>query len=146
PDTRYARIVNQVTTGGAGSTSSAEITTDSLGPGGRRTVVLSGSLPAGGKAMLVTYKVAQPDRFAAEAFRRALEDAGIRSAGAGPHRSPKTAPIDSAAMLVAEHVSPPFKEAAKVILKVSQNLHASMMPFVLGAVRGKEPTAQAGFD
>jgi len=45
-------------------------------------------------------------------------------------------------MLVAEHVSPPFREAAKVILKVSQNLHASMMPYVLGALRGKESTLQ----
>jgi D-alanyl-D-alanine carboxypeptidase/D-alanyl-D-alanine-endopeptidase (penicillin-binding protein 4) len=146
PDTRYARIVNHITTGPAGSASTADITTDSLGPGGRRTVVLSGNLPAGGKPTLVTYKVAEPDRFAAEAFRRALEDAGIPAGGAGLHRPAASARIDSVAMLVAEHVSPPFKEAAKVILKVSQNLHASMMPFVLGALRGKAPTLQAGFD
>jgi len=36
--------------------------------------------------------------------------------------------------LVAEHVSPPLKEEVKVTLKVSQNLHASMTPSVLGAV------------
>ena len=38
---------------------------------------------------------------------------------------------------VAEHVSPPFTEEAKVTLKVSQNLHASMTPYILGAVLGK---------
>ena len=38
---------------------------------------------------------------------------------------------------VAEHISPPFFEEAKVTLKVSQNLHASMTPYILGAVLGK---------
>jgi len=36
--------------------------------------------------------------------------------------------------VVAEHVSPPFSEEVKVTLKVSQNLHASMMPRIVGAV------------
>jgi D-alanyl-D-alanine carboxypeptidase/D-alanyl-D-alanine-endopeptidase (penicillin-binding protein 4) len=49
---------------------------------------------------------------------------------------------------VAEHISPPFTEEAKVTLKVSQNLHASMTPYILGAVLGKshEDAVQAGFD
>jgi D-alanyl-D-alanine carboxypeptidase/D-alanyl-D-alanine-endopeptidase (penicillin-binding protein 4) len=49
---------------------------------------------------------------------------------------------------VAEHISPPFTEEAKVTLKVSQNLHASMTPYILGAVLGKshEDALQAGFD
>lgn len=38
---------------------------------------------------------------------------------------------------IAEHVSPPFSEAVKVNLKVSQNLHASMTPYMLGATIGK---------
>ena len=38
---------------------------------------------------------------------------------------------------VAEHVSPPLIEEAKVTLKVSQNLHASMKPYLLGALRGE---------
>jgi D-alanyl-D-alanine carboxypeptidase/D-alanyl-D-alanine-endopeptidase (penicillin-binding protein 4) len=40
-------------------------------------------------------------------------------------------------MRVAEHVSPPLSEDARITLKVSQNLHASTMPYVLGAVLGK---------
>src|SRR5438876_9366856 len=50
--------------------------------------------------------------------------------------------------LVAEHVSPPLKEEVKITLKVSQNLHASMSPSLLGAMlahKGKE-IDQAGFD
>jgi D-alanyl-D-alanine carboxypeptidase/D-alanyl-D-alanine-endopeptidase (penicillin-binding protein 4) len=50
--------------------------------------------------------------------------------------------------LVAEHVSPPLKEEAKVTLKVSQNLHASMLPSIVGAYRekGASDPLQAGFD
>ena len=48
--------------------------------------------------------------------------------------------------LVAEQVSPPLREEIKVTLKVSQNLHASAMPLLLGAVIGKKDTARTGFD
>jgi D-alanyl-D-alanine carboxypeptidase/D-alanyl-D-alanine-endopeptidase (penicillin-binding protein 4) len=49
---------------------------------------------------------------------------------------------------VAEHTSPPLSEEVRVTLKVSQNLHASMTPYILGAVLGKAKTNidQAGFD
>ncbi|HEV2416798.1 MAG TPA: D-alanyl-D-alanine carboxypeptidase, partial [Terriglobia bacterium] len=52
------------------------------------------------------------------------------------------------ANLVAEHTSPPLSEDAKVTLKVSQNLHASLMPYLLGAVVGHATAKidQAGFD
>jgi D-alanyl-D-alanine carboxypeptidase/D-alanyl-D-alanine-endopeptidase (penicillin-binding protein 4) len=50
--------------------------------------------------------------------------------------------------LVAEHVSPPFREDVKITLKVSQNLHASMTPSLVGALVGHKNTEieQAGFD
>src|SRR5258708_15515201 len=50
--------------------------------------------------------------------------------------------------ILAEHVSPPLKEAVKVTLKVSQNLHASSMPFLLGALLAHKDKQidQAGFD
>ncbi len=50
--------------------------------------------------------------------------------------------------VVTEHVSPPLKEEVKITLKVSQNLHASMTPFVLGALIAHKDTRidQAGFD
>ncbi len=44
-------------------------------------------------------------------------------------------------------MSLPFAQEVKVTLKVSQNLHASMMPYLLSAVRGHADSApQAGFD
>jgi D-alanyl-D-alanine carboxypeptidase/D-alanyl-D-alanine-endopeptidase (penicillin-binding protein 4) len=39
---------------------------------------------------------------------------------------------------VAEHISLPLAEEIKVTLKVSQNLHAGMGPYLLGAIVGKD--------
>jgi D-alanyl-D-alanine carboxypeptidase/D-alanyl-D-alanine-endopeptidase (penicillin-binding protein 4) len=48
---------------------------------------------------------------------------------------------------VAEHVSPPLREEGKVTLKVSQNLHAGMMPYIVGAYmqKGAANPLHAGF-
>jgi D-alanyl-D-alanine carboxypeptidase/D-alanyl-D-alanine-endopeptidase (penicillin-binding protein 4) len=48
--------------------------------------------------------------------------------------------------VIAEHVSAPMSEEVKVTLKVSQNLHASMTPRLLGAIIGKKDTSRTGFD
>ena len=51
---------------------------------------------------------------------------------------------------MAEHVSPPLSEEIKVTLKVSQNLHASMTPSLVGALvappRKGNGSEQAGYD
>jgi D-alanyl-D-alanine carboxypeptidase len=39
-----------------------------------------------------------------------------------------------------------MSEEAKVILKVSQNLHASMMPYLLASLIAKKEVPQSGFD
>src|SRR5262249_4754511 len=72
---------------------------------------------------------------------------GGRGGFAQSDATPATVYPDS--QRVAEHVSLPLSEEIKVTLKVSQNLHASMMPYVIGArvghVRGRG-ALQAGFD
>ena len=49
--------------------------------------------------------------------------------------------------IVAEHVSPPLSEEIKITLKVSQNLHAGMGPYLLGllAVKTTKDPLRAGF-
>jgi D-alanyl-D-alanine carboxypeptidase/D-alanyl-D-alanine-endopeptidase (penicillin-binding protein 4) len=146
PETAYLRIVNRIVTGPGDSEPTADIGPDTTAADGRHTVTLTGSYPAGKAGLLLTYKVAEPERLAAAGLIRALRDAGV---AVGPNRLDRVSVSRSdrpEEMVVAEHVSPPFKEAVKVLLKVSQNLHASMMPYVLGALRGKNPTAQGGFD
>src|SRR5258708_22701533 len=54
---------------------------------------------------------------------------------------PDFAPLVSystAENVVAEHLSLPLAEEIKVTLKVSQNLHAGMGPYLLGAIAGKD--------
>jgi D-alanyl-D-alanine carboxypeptidase/D-alanyl-D-alanine-endopeptidase (penicillin-binding protein 4) len=38
--------------------------------------------------------------------------------------------------VVARHVSPPFSDAVRVILKVSHNLHASLLPLIMASLKG----------
>ena len=65
---------------------------------------------------------------------------------AGPlGESPELPAVDAVlrAPVVALHTSPPFTEALKVILKVSHNLHAGMLPLLLAGKHG-ERTLEAG--
>ena len=138
-------VVNRLVTVPADSTTDGDITADSLNPDGSRTIVLSGTKRLGGTPGMLGYKVPEPDRFLAAGLRRALADSGVTAAPASRTRPAFPTAYDSA-QVVAEHVSLPFRETAKVILKVSQNLHASMMPYVLGAVLKGATGVQAGFD
>ena len=116
-------------------------------PAGNRVVTATGNFPRGTKPILYTYAVAEPSRFAEVTFAEVLKAAGV---DATPRRYTVKPAIDKLTKsyttdnVVAEHRSAPLGEEAKVTLKVSQNLHASMMPFLLGAIRGKD--GQTGFD
>jgi D-alanyl-D-alanine carboxypeptidase/D-alanyl-D-alanine-endopeptidase (penicillin-binding protein 4) len=46
---------------------------------------------------------------------------------------------------LAQHTSPPLSEVVQVILKVSQNLHSTMLPLVVGAVLGDGGDRAHGF-
>src|SRR5262249_25057331 len=124
---------------------------EKVNPDGTRTVTLAGSIALGGKPTMNSYAVPEPSRFAAVVLQEALKEKGIRVGVPAPGQA-----VDFKAMaanytadnVVAEHVSPTFTEEAKVTLKVSQNLHASSMPYILGAVLANKHTDvdQAGFD
>jgi PBP4 family serine-type D-alanyl-D-alanine carboxypeptidase len=146
PSTSYLHFVNQVKTGAAGSRPALSDPVDVANPDGTHTVTVAGAFPAGMTPILYSYPVPEPSRFAATVLREALAEKGVRvepgtdgtatSAPAAPY------PADHA---VAEHVSPPFREEVKVTLKVSQNLHASITPKLLGALLRKNDE-QTGFD
>ncbi len=151
PQTAYVKILNQVTTGAAGSKSSLDYTDEKQNADGTRSVTLTGSLPAGGPSPMAAYPVPEPSRYAATLLMEALAEKGVRSSIGAPGDK-----VDFKILAanykqeneVAEHVSPPLKEDVKITLKVSQNLHASMTPFLLGALLAHAQTRidQAGFD
>ncbi|MDE3154930.1 MAG: D-alanyl-D-alanine carboxypeptidase/D-alanyl-D-alanine-endopeptidase [Acidobacteriota bacterium] len=151
PDTAYAQFTDAVTTGTAGSTVGVTFDHDVAHEDGSHSVMVSGSMPAGGPPILFAYRVKAPSRFAAMAFAQALQERGIAALAAPPDAKPDFAALAASYTpdaVVAEHVSPPLAEEVKVTLKVSQNLHASLTPYLLGALvaHAKKDIEQAGFD
>ncbi|HEY8716948.1 MAG TPA: D-alanyl-D-alanine carboxypeptidase/D-alanyl-D-alanine-endopeptidase, partial [Candidatus Acidoferrum sp.] len=151
PQTSYLTITNKATTGKAGSKPTVTYSDEKQNPDGSRAISVTGSFPLDGKPTMASYAVPEPSRFAATVLVEALKQEGITSSLAAPGDS-----IDFKALaanykaenVIAEHVSPPLKEEVKITLKVSQNLHASSMPYLLGALTAHKDTEieQAGFD
>jgi D-alanyl-D-alanine carboxypeptidase/D-alanyl-D-alanine-endopeptidase (penicillin-binding protein 4) len=148
PLTAYVRVTAQITTGAAGSKFDVR-PGDVTNPDGTHAVTATGSIPLGSPPKLLPWAAPDPVRFAEVLLAEALQERGVVAAPRQVNDAVDFKPLAAAysdANAVAEHVSPPFSEAAKVTLKVSQNLHASMMPRIVGAVVGKSPDPQAGFD
>ena len=151
PETPYVKFVNNITTGATSSKANLQPIADVANPDGSRTVTLTGTLPLGKPPILYVYAVPQPSRFAQAALVEALREKGIKANLPAPGETPDFKSLAASYTdenIVAEHVSPPLSEEVKVTLKVSQNLHASMTPFILGAVLGHKTKEidQGGFD
>jgi len=151
PQTAYVHIINQATTGKVGSRTSLQYEDEKLNADGTRSVNVTGSIALGAKPTMSSYPVPEPSRFAATVLMEALKEQGISANLAGTSESidfKTIAASYTSENMVAEHVSPPFKEEVKVTLKVSQNLHASTMPYLLGAIAAHKTIGilQAGFD
>ena len=85
------------------------------------------------RARASSTRIAFPNRqpFAQAAFVLALRDAGV-AASHGRHRCADAVRrrVVRPANLVAQHVSPPLSEDVYITLKVSDNLHAALMPYM----------------
>lgn len=136
PALPYLKVINKARTGKPESDPELQFTSDIAEADGSHTVVLEGSVPAGGEKAQAAYKVRDPVLFATEGFREALRWANVAledpAAASTPASIPGADPKKTT-MLV-EHISPPFKEEVKLTLKVSQNLHAATTPYLLGAI------------
>ena len=150
PATSYVKFINKVKSV-AGSKGNLEFTADDAAPDGTHAVTIGGEMAVGAHATIVSYKVPQPSRFAEIAFTECLREKGVnaepRDAGSKPDFDALAVSYTDA-NAVAEHVSAPLREEVKVTLKVSQNLHASMTPYLIGVLAAKKKQAilQAGFD
>ncbi|MGC2888505.1 MAG: D-alanyl-D-alanine carboxypeptidase/D-alanyl-D-alanine-endopeptidase [Candidatus Acidiferrum sp.] len=150
PKTAYATFVNQLTTSAAGASPEIRDPVTVTNPDGSVTVTLAGSLPAASHPFTAPYAVPSPTKFAQTVLAESLASAGVQI------KPPKNASAPDFKTLasfyapdnqVAEHVSPPLSEELKVTLKVSQNLHASMGPYLLGTLIAKDlvDPVHAGF-
>ncbi len=151
PKTAYVQIINQAKTAKSDSAPNLNYTAEKPNPDGSRSVTLTGTLPAGRGSEMESYAVPEPNRFAATVLAEALNEAGVKVAILPSQTAPdfKTLAANyKPEYQLAEHVSPPLKEDVKITLKVSQNLHASMGPFLLGSLLSHKDKEidQAGFD
>jgi D-alanyl-D-alanine carboxypeptidase/D-alanyl-D-alanine-endopeptidase (penicillin-binding protein 4) len=150
PATSYVSFVNTATSGAPRSANTTAMSADVEDPAGNRRVTISGSFPAGSRAVLYAYPVPSARRFAEVAFMQTLTDAGVRV-----QQPPSVTPADTNALaaayittnIIASHTSPPLAEDVKITLKVSDNLHAAMMPYLWGALLAHDKTdpQAAGF-
>lgn len=151
PETSYVRFVNQSTTAAAGSRPEIRWGSDVTNPDGTHTVTVTGTFPVGTAPILFAYGVPQPSRFAQIVLVEALRGAAIQADVPAISEAPDFQALAANYMpdnMVAEHISPQLAQEIKVTLKVSQNLHASMTPYVLGAIAGHATSdwEQAGFN
>src|SRR5665213_518464 len=137
PQVPYVHIVNKIVTAD-GKKDQIESKTVIDAKKGTETLTLTGTIGQSSGPVVYAYAVRRPSQFAGVLLTQALKDAGVKVSGK------PDAITDAAAtrkfyrddMRMAEHVSTPLSEDVKLTLKVSQNLHASTMPYVMGAVLG----------
>jgi N-acyl-D-amino-acid deacylase len=150
PRNSYLHFVNNVVTGESNSKLAFSASDPIIAPDGSLAVALTGSIPVGREPETAAFAVPSPTKFATAVFSDLLKSAGIvvNSKAAAPIAD--FTPYQrfyTAENQLAEHVSPPLSEEIKITLKVSQNLHAGMGPYLLGllvAQDSKDPL-HAGF-
>ena len=124
----------------------APIAVETVRPG---VVKVTGEIAAGSPPTLVISQIPDPAAFARTAFIEALARAGVAvTAGAGGPNPTGILPDPAAytdPMKVAEHVSPPFSEYIKVVLKISYNRGADLL-VCLAAVKAGSRDCVAGLE
>ena len=143
PLTGYARFTVNATTTAAGTTPVFNEPRFVANADGSVNIILSGSLPVGIEPQTVSIGVPSPTIFAQWVLRESLAAEGVELKGPLVTMQPDFSPLVrfyTEENQVAEHVSLPLSEEIKVTLKVSQNLHAGMGPYLLGALAGKDRT------
>ena len=143
PQVAPYRLIDQVTTVAAGQPNTVAVQTF---PDGR--VLVTGNLPADAGQVVRVGDVVDPAAFARTALIEALGRAGVSVSATptGPNPTEKLPTNGSyrSAPQVAAYVSPPFREYAKLILKVSHNLGANLNVCLM-AVKAGSTSCDAGF-
>ncbi len=138
-------VVNHARTGAAGSVPTIEYRRHLNQP----HLEVAGDVPLGANPLVLTVAVVNPTAFFATWLKAGLESRGIGVAGPAVDfddvaaenagREPLTIP-----RVLASAASPPLREFAAVLMKLSQNLYAETLLKTIGAARGGLGTVAAG--
>ncbi len=147
PRTSYLTVQAMLSTSDSGVANSVRTTEDS-GSVDHRVLVMTGSVPRGAPVNM-RWTVASPRRFGEITLSEVLGDAGVRVLPRLGQRVLDLAALSrfyADSLMVAEHVSLALTAEAVVLLKTSQNLHASNFPLLLGALPASRTSGKNGFD
>lgn len=142
PDCDLIRVTSNVMTVAAKEKTSVHIR------GGGGEYVVSGSIPLGRKPLVRHAEIENPGAFLRAMLLTALQQAGVETKfqpvlAAQSGQLPKQSDYAELTKL-AELTSPAFAENARLILKVSHNLHASTLPILVDLHDGGTGTLAGG--
>jgi len=142
PATQFVTMDAQVATTEAGQ--APELSVRLVGS---RRYAVRGRVPVGHARVVKIGEIEDPASFARTLLIEALRRRGVRVAASSLGQNNGSGLPARLEVLklpkVAEYTSPPFSEYARVILKVSHNLHASTLPLLLAA-RHDERSLESG--
>ena len=137
-------MLNRAFTGAAGS----EDTLDYRRHLDRATLEVTGSMPAGSAETTRSVAVVNPTLFFAQAVKDGLAARGIAVSGEAADLDDVAAGLQARGSLerrvLVSTASPPLRDIATVLMKVSQNLYAETLLKAMGAARGGLGTAEGG--
>lgn len=148
PQTEAFTIESSVITVAQGMKTDVELSQDVPGVGVLAGQIAVGFEPFPGVTNLVqTFQALDPPSFARTLFIEALERAGVEvmASSLGPNPDQKLPPENSYTEdeLVAELISLPYSEYAKLILKISHNLGANLNLMLIGVANGTKVFEEA---
>jgi D-alanyl-D-alanine carboxypeptidase/D-alanyl-D-alanine-endopeptidase (penicillin-binding protein 4) len=141
PKTSVIDVDARVETGEPNKDPDIKITSHASG-----RIVVRGRIAEGARPLVRVEEVADPAAFARGLFIESLQRAGVTVdasplAAHRPDRLPPSSAGHDAGRRIASLKSPPFSEEAKLILKVSHNLHAGVLPILVALKHGKRSLA-----
>ncbi|MBA2369850.1 MAG: D-alanyl-D-alanine carboxypeptidase/D-alanyl-D-alanine-endopeptidase [Candidatus Protochlamydia sp.] len=125
------RVINEVISEKNGEEAAIEIMADETG----REIRVKGIIPVSEKELVRAFSVQDPLHFARAAFILALQNQGIVTSFNHEFTLPTQEYLNQQKP-AALWVSPPLSEYAKLILKVSHNLGADLIPLLLAVKNG----------
>ena len=141
PETAALRVECKLRTVAEGKEVETSIRGDDCG-----TITVTGQIPADHKPLVRVYEVPDPTAHARTLLIEALASEGVTVDAPTVRRSESSADLPKRdeyddLPCVARLVSPPLSESARLILKVSHNLHASTLPLLIASRSGKRSLA-----
>lgn len=141
PETAAFRVECKVQTVADGEELETWIRGDDCG-----TITVTGEIPADHKPLVRVYEVPDPAAHARTLLIEALAREGVLVDAPTVRRSSSSADLPKRdeyddLPCVARLVSPPLSESARLILKVSHNLHASTLPLLIASHNNKRSLA-----